>query len=75
MKSGEFFVSTSGFLLWVFGIAGGWCRAKKALEPERSVDALTDIAAIKCSPSDQGTQEQGALTAPGESGRDITMKG
>ena len=53
MKSGEFFVSTSGFLLWVFGIAGGWRRPKKALEPERWADALTDIAAINCSLSDQ----------------------
>ena len=75
MKSGEFFVSTSGFLLWVFGIAGGWRRPKKALEPERWADALTDIAAINCSLSDQGEQELGRLTALAQSGHDITSEG
>ena len=70
-----FCVNLGPFLLRAFGIAGGWCRPKKALEPEHLVDALTDMAAINCSLSDQGEQELGRLSALAQSGHDITSEG
>ena len=51
-------------MLRVFGIAGGWCGPKKALEPEHLADALTDIAAIRMYPGPVTREHKNFMHGP-----------